>query len=180
MAGSLPWQTDELQMQAADVVVRVSRTFDAPRQEVFAAWTEQELLTQWFRPAGGVSTAELDVRPGGKYRITMDPQGSLPGPAYIVGTYLKVEPPERLVFTFGWELPPADELASFEDLGDTEEFKDRVEDLARLDSLVTVQFLERDGATEVTITHERIRAPNLRAFHIFGWKMVLEQLAACL
>lgn len=179
MAQSLPWQTDELQGQAANAIVRVSRTYGAPREQVFAAWTEPELFTQWFRPAGGVSEAELDVRPGGKYRITMDPQGSLPGPATIVGTYLEVEVPERLVFTFSWELPSEVGQAGLEGLFEMDELHAGVEQLARLDSRVTVQFLQLEGATEVTVTHERIPEPNLRAFHIFGWQMVLERLDAC-
>src|SRR5881396_1722732 len=106
----LPWETSQLEAQAADAVIHVSRIYDAPRQEVFAAWTEPALLTQWFRPLDGVSTAELDVRPGGKLRHTVDPPGQDPGPATIVGTYLEVQPPERLVFTFGWELPPLEDL----------------------------------------------------------------------
>jgi uncharacterized protein YndB with AHSA1/START domain len=175
MARLLPWDTSELQAEAAEAVVHVSRIYDAPRHEVFAAWTEPALLTQWFRPVNGVSTAELDVRPGGKYRIVMDPQGELPGPATIVGTYLEVDPPQRLVFSFGWELPPPENLEGLERL-DPKELEDRLEDLRSLDSRVTVQFHEDDGATEVEITHERLDTQRLRAFHIFGWRMVLARL----
>jgi uncharacterized protein YndB with AHSA1/START domain len=179
MARLLPWERSELEAKAADAVVHVSRTYDAPRREVFAAWTEPALLTEWFRPLNGVCKAELDVRAGGKYRITMDPPDELPGPAAIVGTYLEVEPFERLVFTFAWELPPPEDLHGLEGL-DPGGLEDRLEDLRSLDSRVTVQFHEVEGATEVTITHELIDTQRLRAFHIFGWTTVLEKLPAAL
>jgi uncharacterized protein YndB with AHSA1/START domain len=180
MEAQLPWDDAVLQTQAADAVVHVSRTYPAPKEEVYAAWTEAELLTQWFRPANGFSTAELDVRPGGRYRITMDPQGTLPGPADIVGTYLEVEPSERLVFTWSWEVPPPEELTGIRGAADPEEIEARIENLRRIDSEVTVLFRETDGLTEVSITHQRLDTANLRAFHIFGWQMVLESLAKIL
>jgi len=167
-------------MAAAESVVHVSRTYAAPPETVFAAWTEPELLTQWFRPAGAVCSAELDVRPGGRYRITVDPQGQLPGPAHIVGTYLEVAPPERLVFSFGWDMPPVDELEGVESFPDSRELENRLDNLREVDSRVTVQFLERNGSTEVAITHERIGTQVLRAFHIFGWGAVLGELGEVL
>jgi uncharacterized protein YndB with AHSA1/START domain len=176
MARLLPWETPELEAEAAQAVVHVSRTYDAPPHEVFAAWTEPALLTQWFRPLGGASTAELDVRPGGEYRITVDPQGGLPGPASIVGTYLEVEAPDRLVFTFGWELPPLEDLEGMEGL-DPQELEQRIENLRTVDSRVIVQFHEEDGGTLVEITHERIDTQGLRAFHSFGWTNVLAELS---
>jgi uncharacterized protein YndB with AHSA1/START domain len=177
MTPQLPWEDSAVRTAAAESIVHVSRTYSAPREAVYDAWTKPELLTQWFRPAGGVSSAELDVRPGGKYRITVDPQGQLPGPVHIVGTYLEVEPPERLVFSFGWEVPPVEELQGVDAFPDSDDLGDRLDDLRELDSQVTVQFIERDGSTEVAITHERIGGQGLRAFHIFGWESVLGRLS---
>ena len=76
----------------------LSRLIDAPREKLFLAWTEPELLKQWFAPLPYTTPiAELDVRPGGANFIVMrDPQGNdLPNR----GIYLEVVKNERLVFT---------------------------------------------------------------------------------
>ena len=163
MAPELPFPGSEDAESATTAAVHVTRELQAPRDEVFRTWTEPDLVKRWFTPPGNASvTAELDVRPGGKYRITLERTQLIPGISYIVGNYLEVVPPERLVFTFGWEGPPA-----AEGLGDLE----------TLDSRVTVRFRDLGAATEVSITHERLDSPELRAFHRWGWETTLEQLA---
>jgi uncharacterized protein YndB with AHSA1/START domain len=143
--------------------VHVTREFPAPREEVFHAWTDPELFRQWFRPGqGSTPSAEMDVRPGGKYRVTIDRPPELPGTTYLVGTYLEVVPPERLVYTFGWEQTPY------------------LEELEEVDSRVTVQFRDLGGSTEVSITHERLETEELRAFHRWGWVGALERLGEVL
>jgi uncharacterized protein YndB with AHSA1/START domain len=74
------------------------RLIDAPRQKVFRAWTDPDLLKRWFAPLPYTTpVAELDVRPGGTNRIVMrDPDGrEFPNR----GIYLEVVPNERLVLT---------------------------------------------------------------------------------
>ncbi len=173
MAPLLPWEDAAVQSKAVDAVVHVTREFPVPREQVFSAWIEPDRITQWFRPANGSSSAELDVRPGGRYRISVHPSPDLPA-ADIVGTYLEVVPPERLVYTFGWELPALDDLGGLADLEDRDR---RLENLKDLNSLVTVRFRDLGGSTEVSITHERLATQGLRAFHIFGWESVLDNLA---
>jgi uncharacterized protein YndB with AHSA1/START domain len=174
MAGLTPWEEPAVRTKAEALVVHVSRIYPAPREEVYAAWTEAEPLSQWFRPPDGSSSAELDVRPGGSFRITMRPPGG-PGSLQIVGTYLDVEPPERLVFTFGYEIPDArGGLGEFAELDDLDT---RLESLSRVDSRVIVRFRELERSTEVSITHEHLATQSLRAFHIYGWEDVLEKLA---
>ena len=76
----------------------LSRIIDAPREKVFKAWTDPELLKQWFAPLPWTTPqAELDVRPGGANLIVMKgPQGQeFPNR----GIYLEVVENERLVFT---------------------------------------------------------------------------------
>jgi uncharacterized protein YndB with AHSA1/START domain len=76
----------------------LTRLIDAPREAVYRAWTEPELLKQWFAPKPFTTpVAELDVRPGGANLIVMKgPDGALmPNP----GVYLEVVLNEKLVFT---------------------------------------------------------------------------------
>src|SRR3954462_2333320 len=92
---------------APATAVHVTRELPASRNDVFRAWTQPDLFARWFTPPGNSSvTAELDVRPGGDYRIKLERTQLVPGTSYIVGRYLEVAPPERLVFTLGWEAPP--------------------------------------------------------------------------
>ena len=148
---------------APATAVHVTRELPASRADVFRAWTEPDLFARWFTPPGNSSvSAELDVRPGGSYRITLKRTQLVPGTSHIVGRYLEVDPPERLVFTFGWQEPPP-----VPGLGDLES----------LDSRVTVRFAERGEATEISILHERLDTAELQAFHRWGWETTLEQLA---
>lgn len=84
----------------------LSRFIAAPREKVYAAWTNPELLRQWFAPLPYTTpVAELDVRPGGANFIVMrGPDGAeMPNR----GVYLEVVENERLVltdaYTGGWE-----------------------------------------------------------------------------
>jgi uncharacterized protein YndB with AHSA1/START domain len=76
----------------------LTRLIDAPRENVYRAWTEPELLKQWFAPKPWTTpSAKLDVRPGGANVITMrSPEGKdFPNR----GVYLEIVKNERLVFT---------------------------------------------------------------------------------
>lgn len=78
----------------------VTRTFDAPARLVFAAWTRAELFERWWVPRSlgmKLLSCELDVRPGGSYRLVFN-QGDAEPMAFF-GTYLEVVPDVRLVWT---------------------------------------------------------------------------------
>jgi uncharacterized protein YndB with AHSA1/START domain len=82
----------------ADRELTFERVMDASPDRLFRAWTEPELLKQWYCPRPwGVSSAQLDVRPGGKGVIVMvGPDGQeYPN----LGVYLEVVENRRLVFT---------------------------------------------------------------------------------
>ncbi len=81
---------------ALDLVLE--RTIPVPPARVWAAWTQPELLMQWFTPAPWKTVAaDIDVRPGGRYVTTME---SPDGDRYPnSGCYLQVEPSRLLVFT---------------------------------------------------------------------------------
>ena len=95
------------------------RVFDAPRERVFAAFTDPELIPEWWGPRNVTTIVdEMDVRPGGAWRfVCRDPDGDEDG---FRGTYREVTPPERLVHTFEWEGMPghvSSRRSTFEDLG---------------------------------------------------------------
>jgi uncharacterized protein YndB with AHSA1/START domain len=144
----------------ARAVLHLKRTFDAPRSVVYRAWTEPELFSQWFRiPGAAIPVVEMDVREGGSYRISMR-QGTIA--TRLVGEYLDVEPPERLVYTFRWDPPVVEEMET----GETR---------------VTVEFRDRGEETEVVLIHEQLRDEvKVRDFHEWGWQTTFDHLAALL
>ena len=77
----------------------LSRVLDAPRHEVHAAWTSPD-IGSWFRPRGFTCTIhEMDVRPGGRWRIDLTAPDGENYPNRI--EYLEVVPDTRLVFDHG-------------------------------------------------------------------------------
>lgn len=133
----------------------ISRVVAGPRTDVFKAWTDPEELKRWWGPPGFITpSAEIDLRAGGKYRIAMKPpDGEV---MYVGGVYREVKRPEKLVYTWAWE----------EDGGPGHE------------SLVTVEFRDRDGSTEVIVTHERLPDAESRERHSQGWTGCIDQLVA--
>jgi len=104
----------------ADREIQIERVFDAPRDRVFAVYTDPELIPEWWGPRETTTVVDqMDVRAGGSWRFVMrDADGSETG---FRGTYREVTPPERIVQTFEWEGMPGHvsvETATFEDLGD--------------------------------------------------------------
>jgi uncharacterized protein YndB with AHSA1/START domain len=100
--------------------IRVERVFDAPREKVFATYTDPELIPEWWGPRNTSASVErMDVRSGGSWRfVVRSEDGSETG---FGGTYREVAPPERIVQTFECEAMPGQvsvETATFEDLGE--------------------------------------------------------------
>jgi uncharacterized protein YndB with AHSA1/START domain len=78
----------------------VTRVFDAPRNLVFDAWTDAKHVGNWWGPRGFTTTThEMDVRPGGVWRLTMHGPDGVDYQNKI--TYLEVVKPERLVYDHG-------------------------------------------------------------------------------
>ena len=76
--------------------ILLTRTFAAPRAQVFDAWTRPEHVACWWDPAGArLTECEIDLRPGGAFRFVN--QGSPHAPPFS-GIYREIAPPERLVF----------------------------------------------------------------------------------
>lgn len=133
---------------AALVVRRVIR---ATPERLFDAWTDPGQLAQWWGPEGVVcSQAEIDLRPGGSYRIANQlPDGST---LWIKGVFEVVQRPSQLVFS--WQV------------GATQANVERV----------TVSFVVVGQGTEVVVTHERIADEKTRDGHALGWQGCLEGL----
>ena len=143
--------------QAQDVVLQMNRRIEAPRERVFEAWTSPEVLREWWRagPDWETPAAEVDLRPGGSYRLSMrNPEGET---HTVVGEYKEIQPPERLVYTWSWE-SNTDEMAG------------------SMGSLVTVEFKEDDGATEVSLTHSGFADENISDMHAHGWDACISNL----
>ncbi len=142
------------------VALQVTRTFSAPRDRVFRAWTEAAAIRNWFiEPTGGEWTEEprVDARPGGNYRLA----GRSGGKSWCIhGVYREVEPPKRLVFTWLWEDYP-----NPGESGDT---------------LVTVEFRARGPETEVVLTHEGFANESARRDHTTGWQECFDAIAKLL
>jgi uncharacterized protein YndB with AHSA1/START domain len=131
--------------------LKVTKHIKAPRTKVFAAWTTPEIMKQWFFPTGmSLSNAESDIRVGGKYRATMKGEQ---GTSTAFGVYREIVAGERLVFTHAWEE------------GD------------RLESLVTVEFADKDGGTQVTLTQTGLASKESVDGHTQGWAGTFDNLA---
>jgi uncharacterized protein YndB with AHSA1/START domain len=150
----------------------ISRTFDAPRERVWQAWTEREHLLNWFGPKGFIrSTAKLDFRPGGTFLYSMrTPDGKEMWGKFV---YREIEAPERLLW-----------VNSFSDAdgGITRHPFSPAWPLAMLSEAT---FVDQGGKTMVTIKWLPLDATNeeRRAFEAArdgmsqGWSGTFEQLA---
>jgi uncharacterized protein YndB with AHSA1/START domain len=89
----------------SDHEIVMQRTFTAPRELVFRALTEPDLISQWWGMRTSTTVVEqLDARPGGKWRFVQQaPDGTEHG---FRGEFREVTPPERIIWTFEYEGMP--------------------------------------------------------------------------
>jgi len=143
---------------ASDLAIAITRTFDAPREAVFAAWTDPAQFSRWLGPGDvRAEVVTLDPRVGGSYRIVMH---DIPGGGHhaVRGTYREFDPPSRLVFTWAWEQDAETKRAGHE-------------------TLVTMTLRALGGRTELTLRHERFESETSRDGHNRGWNGCFEKLA---
>ncbi|NOT07288.1 MAG: SRPBCC domain-containing protein [Gemmatimonadales bacterium] len=129
----------------------VRRIVRADPERIFELWTRPEHLRRWWGPRGvRCSAAEVDLRPGGRYRIgNQFPDGRM---LWIVGEFERVTPPRELVYT--WTIDPG----------------------AMHPERVTVRFDPHGEGTEVTVVHERIPNRATLEGHESGWRECLDGL----
>jgi uncharacterized protein YndB with AHSA1/START domain len=145
--------------RAAALAIHVRHTFAAPRESVFRAWTDPELLKRWWCPPGWApAEMEIDLRVGGAYRIGMRRLRRDPA-VYVHGRFLEVNCPERLVYTWRWQ-------NAFENMPETQ---------------VTVMFTDAAyGGTEVVLKHENLPAIPVCLRHWNGWRAAWPRIEAAL
>jgi uncharacterized protein YndB with AHSA1/START domain len=141
----------------------LKRTFDAPRELVFKAWTDPSLISKWWGPTDFTTPiSEVEPRLGGKLYIVMHgPKGSdfdldLP----VTGVFQEFDPPRRLVFT---------NEALHDDKGDPQ-----------LSTICTVTFGEASGKTEMTLHIVLVKSTPASAAAWagaeMGWNQSLDKL----
>ena len=135
-----------------DNTVRIERTFQAPAERVFDAWTSEEVIRRWWRTELDWETAEaeVDLRVGGVVRVVMrDPNKDVEYGGG--GNYTEIEPPTRLAFTWIWD-------------GDTRR------------TLIELDFEETDGITTVSFTHSGLWDEEAVRAHKDGWGKIFDNL----
>jgi uncharacterized protein YndB with AHSA1/START domain len=145
-----------LRVVVLDHTLRIERTFQAPAQAVFDAWTSEEVIRRWWHAEHDWETtvAEVDLRVGGAVRVVMrNPHEDIEyGGA---GRYTEIEPPARLAFTWIWD-------------GD-----DRRQ-------LIELDFEESGGVTTVRFTHRNLWDEEAVRSHRGGWNGAFDNLEQAL
>src|SRR6202035_349615 len=131
--------------------VRIERLLPAPIADVFAAWTNAEIMAHWFSPSGRAEV-QADARVGGRFRVVM-----LDGSFRLehIGTYLIVDPPYHLSFT--WQSPYT----------------------GTRPSEVVIFLTARGTSTLLVLTHTRLPDETRRS-HEGGWSAIVARVAGVL
>jgi len=124
--------------------LEVEQRVEASPEIVFAYFTDPEKYRRWMGTG-----AELDARPGGVYRVAV-------GGNVASGHYVELDPPRRIVLTWGWEGDP---------------------DLPAGASTVEIDLIEDAGATIVRLRHSGLPTDDSKDQHGQGWIHYLERLA---
>ena len=147
-----------IEVTASDAQTRLvlKRVFPATRERVFDAWTTPAIMQTFMNGCGSTlgSKIDVDLRVGGNYRIAM--KNAEDEENVAVGTYQVIDRPNLLVCTWRW-----------------------VEDAPELEheTLLTLEFADVSGGTELTLTHERFKDSEQRDRHNEGWSTILEKSA---
>ena len=136
---------------AIEPVLKITRIFDAPPEQVFDAWATREQWQAWIGPEGcRCDVPLLEPHVGGRYRIQMHLNDGREIP--VEGEFKTVDRPRSLVFTWGWAL-------------------------AGGSTLVRLTFKAVEGGTELTLIHEGLPTAEDREGHGKGWNSALNKLA---
>jgi uncharacterized protein YndB with AHSA1/START domain len=138
-------------------LVRIERTFDAPAEAVFDAWTSPEVMRRWYHcePEWETPEVEVDLRVGGKVRVVMRrPDG---GEVALSGEYKAIDRPRRLVMTCTFSDDPANQ-----------------------EQLIELTFSESGGSTTVVLINSGIPTDERRDAQHWGWDRCCDELERAL
>ena len=133
-------------------IVEVRRRVRAGAEQIFDLWTKPDLMVRWMSPYPGAvdCKASCDLRPGGAFSLVMSSEESS---REVSGTYVEVDRPRKLVFT--WIGPLTNNV----------------------NTLITVEFNPRGDETDLVLTHERLPTSAICEGHTKGWGNILDHLA---
>jgi uncharacterized protein YndB with AHSA1/START domain len=133
--------------------VQIRRRVRAKAEQVFDLWTKPDLMVRWMSPFPGAvdCKASCDLRPGGAFSLVMS---SAESSREVSGTYVQIDRPRKLVFT--WMGPLTNDVST----------------------LVTVELTPRGDETDLVLTHERLPTSAIVEGHTRGWGNILDHLAA--
>ena len=139
----------------SETQLRLERLIAAPPEHLFALWTDPEQIARWWGPDGyQVRSCELDVRPGGAWRTTVR---TADGQCKTVsGVYRVVEPPRRLVFTWGWVSDDGTRGHETE---------------------VTVTFEPVPGGTRLVLLQQSFESAEICTLHGQGWSSAFDRMS---
>ena len=138
-------------------VVRIERTYDAPVEVVFDAWTSPEVMRRWWHagPDWETSEAEVDLRVGGKVRVVM--RKSDGSEVEAGGEYTLIERPHRLEMTWTFSDDPSGT-------------QQRIE----------LAFTESEDSTTVVMVNSGIATDERRDAQDYGWRGCFDELGRAL
>jgi len=142
--------------EQSGLFVRIERTFAAPAEDVFDAWTSPEVMRRWFHPGADWETpeAEVDLRVGGKVRVVMRrPDGT---ETEAQGEYTLIDRPRRLVMSWTFSDDPSNE------------------------QVIELSFSESDGSTTVLLVNSGISMDERRDAQDWGWRACFDELERAL
>ena len=133
-------------------IVQIRRRVSASAEQVFDLWTKPELMVRWMSPFPGAvdCKASCDLRPGGAFSLVMTSEDAS---REVSGTYVEIDRPRKLVFT--WTGPLTNNVTT----------------------LVTVELNPLGDETELVLTHERLPTSAIVEGHTKGWGHILDHLA---
>lgn len=135
----------------------MSRRFAAPRERVFAAWTDRALVAQWFGPMNATCTIdEWDARKGGAYSLTLHDSDGDDMP--LSGEFREILPPERLVITWVWGKGA----------------------MAGRETVLALEFEDAGGDTVLHLSHSLLPDEEWANKHRMGWGSCFDSLEASL
>lgn len=131
--------------------INIQKEFNAAKDTLYRAWTEEGSLKQWWKPMNKtLVSVENDIRPGGKVVYTFD------GDLKIHGEYKEAQPGEKLVYSWIWDLP--------QDTVHGGEYQ------------LTIGFSSDGEKSRLSVLQEAFQNEHSVQPHREGWEQALEEL----